>query len=162
MKDLNGFNNDKIVMIANSYLPGFMANHNIKLGVSYQKELQINRYQFTDDFEYVRGEGSVLNDAFTKFSINYGLPLLYPDKGIWGITYFKRIRTNLFFDYGIAEQNKNTKTVKDYQSAGYELIFDNVHLNAVSLSVGFRNTFFTGPQNKSRNAKVEFMIGTNF
>jgi hypothetical protein len=72
----------------------------------------------------------------TKIAFNYHMPLFYPDFGIAGIVYFKRIRTNLFFDWSEAyNQSPNKKEfLGQYNSAGAELIFD---LNFLNLSPNF-------------------------
>ena len=83
-----------------------------------------NEYQFSDGFEYPRGFGGIANDEFLKLSADYQLPLAYPDWGFWGITYFKRISANLFFDYGQRKIDFADFT-DNHNSIGIELIFDN-------------------------------------
>ena len=73
-------------------------------------------------------------------SANYGLPLLYPDFGFLGIAYFKRIRANLFYDYGVGEISRLALKTK-YNSVGGELIFDNTYFNLLPLSVGVRASY---------------------
>ncbi len=122
------------------YFPGIGANHSLKLGIAYQRELLKNTYQFSDGFEYPRGFGSILNDEFLRLSADYQLPLVYPDWGLWGISYFKRISANLFFDYG-----RRKATVADiidnHNSVGVELIFDNNFWNELPVTFGFRNSY---------------------
>ena len=122
------------------YFPGIGANHNLKLGIGYQRELLKNTYQFSDGFEYPRGFGSIGNDEFLRLSADYQLPLLYPDWGLWGITYFKRISANLFFDYG--RRKLETLNLRDnHNSVGVELIFDNNFWNELPVTFGVRNSY---------------------
>ena len=138
----------KINLGTDWYFPGIGPNHNLKLGLTYQRELLENDYQFSDAFEYPRGFGALLNDAFLKVSADYQFPLLYPDLGIWGITYFKRISLNLFFDYG-----KRKVFFADFtdenNSAGVEIVFDNQFWNELPVSFGIRNSYLlTEDQNR--------------
>ncbi len=133
---------------ASLYLPGIGANDNLKLEAAYQRELLKNNYQFSDGFEYPRGYNAPLNDEFIRFSADYQFPLAYPDWGIWNITYFKRIRLDLFFDYGIGKidfihfREGNLVDRKDhYNSLGLEVIFDNHFWNELPVSFGLRNSF---------------------
>ena len=44
----------------------------------------------------------MLNQSFTsgdRFSLEYGLPLLYPDLKVSRLAYIQRVRANFFFDY---------------------------------------------------------------
>ena len=122
------------------FFPGIGVNHNLKLGFAYQKEFLKNNYQFSDSFEYPRGFGSILNDEFLKFSADYQLPLAYPDWGIWGITYFKRISANLFFDYG-QRKVEVVDLADNHNSVGVELIFDNNFWNELPVTFGLRNSY---------------------
>ncbi len=156
---LSGAKSERLVGTSAFYLPGLGANHHIKITAAYQRELLKNPYQFADEFEYTRGYVSPVNDAFTNFTVNYGMPLLYPDFGIAGITYFKRVRTNLFYDAGIGE-NRKFDTTTNFRSAGVELIFDNVMLNFIPISFGFRNSFLLDKdlKNPDRKSRFEFFV----
>ncbi len=122
------------------YFPGIGVNHNLKLGIAYQRELLKNRYQFSDVFEYPRGFTSITNDEFLKLSADYQLPLAYPDWGLWGITYFKRISANLFFDYGRRKVD-SADIMDNHNSVGVELIFDNNFWNELPVTFGLRNSY---------------------
>ena len=122
------------------YFPGIGANHNLKLGIAYQRELLKNTYQFSDGFEYPRGFGSILNDEFLKLSADYQLPLFYPDWGLWGISYFKRISANLFFDYG-RRKAAVADLADNHNSVGVELIFDNNFWNELPVTFGIRKSY---------------------
>ncbi len=149
IKSLIGQSNEKIAGQVRTFFPGLSANHNLSLVASYQKELLSNRYQFSDEFVYSRGYTLPLNDEFSKLSIDYGFPLLYPEFGLLGITYFKRLRANLFYDMGVGRLQK-TDTNRQYNSYGVELIFDNTIFNLGLVSLGFRQSFLL---NKDFNSK---------
>jgi hypothetical protein len=160
---LNAIRNEKIGAKTKVYLPGLYPNHHIELKAAYQKELLKNPYQYADDFEYPRGYAAPTNDAFQNMSITYGLPLAYPDWGFLGLVYFKRIRANLFFDTGVAENyHLNRKT--NYRSTGYELVLDNQYFNLIPISLGLRQSFLLekDPRNPSKKSIFDFYLTANF
>jgi len=132
---------DRQIRLGGSLLfPGIGINHSLKLGIGYQRELLRNVYQFSDVFEYTRGFTRILNDEFLKLSVDYQLPLAYPDWGFWGITYFKRISINAFFDYG-RRSIETSDLVDNHNSVGAELIFDNNFWNELPVTFGLRNSY---------------------
>lgn len=154
--------NEKIRGVGSVYLPGIGVNHNLKFLFAFQKELLRNRFQYSDNFEYPRGYSPFINDEVEKLSIDYGLPIAYPDWGFGGITYFKRIRANLFYDYGQSKFYLLNKTTK-YESTGIELLFDNTFFNAAPVSFGFRGTYLLRkhPNTKEKNT-ISFFIASLF
>ena len=138
---------------ATAYFPALFPNHSFKLGFAYQKELLKNVYQFSDVFEYPRGFGNILNDEFLKLSVDYALPLVYPDWGFAGITYFKRISLNLFFDYG-KKQVDFVDLKENHNSVGAELIFDNTFWNELPVTFGLRNSYLLTEDSKQYQFEV--------
>jgi len=157
------FRDKKLRLTGTFYLPGIGANHSVQLDIDYQKELLSNNYQFSDAFAYPRGYNAPTNDEFTRYSVNYQLPLAYPDWGMWGITYFKRIRANLFFDYGKGKTNYENSADK-YRSYGLEVLFDNNFFMELPVTLGFRNSFLLDEDTRQPNKKYtfEFFISSEF
>ena len=101
--DVTGAFNNRFGMIyslyARGYLPGFMRNHSITLRAAgmYQTEAELG---FTQKPLFPRG---AYNGSAAKYygagSFDYTVPLGYPDGGINGVIYFKRIWMNLFGDF---------------------------------------------------------------
>jgi hypothetical protein len=117
------------------FLPGLWPNHGLRLDYGYQREDANLSYQYPDFFRYARGYAAPINDWVSRFSVNYQLPLLYPDFGIAGITYFKRIRLNAFYDDSRYRIDQYDFT--DVQrSVGGQLFFDNVWLNSSEITLG--------------------------
>ncbi|WP_010134106.1 TolB-like translocation protein [Ochrovirga pacifica] len=133
---LKAFNNFYFSTINRLYVPGISRSHNAYISFAYQK----NGIQQEDTFRYARGfKTSLAKEAYLT-SFNYQMPLLYPDFGLWGITYFKRIRANLFADISTL----NLNNFKTHQNAvGLEIIFDNTFLNIPEalIGIGFRSSF---------------------
>ncbi|MFT6335248.1 MAG: hypothetical protein ACJATI_002002 [Halioglobus sp.] len=136
-RDLNESADEKIYGFGNIYLPGLATNHSLRVTGTYQKELLTNVFQQSDAFRYSRGYSAPINDEAYRFSADYGFPLLYPDFGIEGILYFKRVRMNLFYDYGETRRIDNNTSLT-LSSTGAELIFDNVMFNLLPFSIGLR------------------------
>lgn len=135
--------------------PGIGPNDNLRLGFGYQRELLKNNYQFSDAFEYPRGFGGILNDAFLKLTADYQFPLLYPDWGLWGITYFKRVSLNVFFDYGRRKIDV-INFVDNHNSIGAELSFDNNFWNELPVTFGVRNSYLL-TRDRDKN-QIEFFV----
>ncbi len=147
--------------LASFNFPGVLRNHSFNIEGEYQKENLTNRYQFIDRFQYARGFPSLISDEAIRFSANYRLPLAYPDWGFGGITYFKRIKANLFYDYSEAKVNFNNTTT-EASSLGFELLFDNTFLNVLPLTFGLRNSWkITDPFNQNR-VETQLFFGATF
>lgn len=119
------------------YLPGLVMTHGLRIDLDYQRETFLNPYQYPDGMRYVRGYAAPINDEAVRLGVNYQLPLLYPDFGIFGITYFKRIRGLFFYDQGRFGLDVFDRTFA-MSSVGTEVYFDNDWLNAQPISVGFQ------------------------
>jgi len=160
--DLNSISSEKMEGNARLFLPGIFKNHNVTATAAYQKEMLTNLYQYADVFEYPRGFITPINDEFKLLKAEYQLPLLYPDKGFAGITYFKRVRANIFYDYGVGENIKLNKSTV-YNSAGVEFIFDNTILNLIPMSLGIRKSFLLNSSSLLAYNKsgINFFIYTN-
>jgi hypothetical protein len=116
-------------------LPGVAPTHGIRLTFDYQSENSQNAWQYSDGFQYARGYDANFNDNVYRFGANYQLPIAYPEFGFWGIYYLKRLRLNAFFDHG----SYNLAQLRDAQttnSAGVQLLFDNVFFNTGEASFG--------------------------
>ena len=144
--------------------PGLFKNHNLAFQLSYQNEDVENNYRFTDNFSYARGYNRPVYDFIYKVGSNYHMPLIYPDWGFWGMLYFYRLRSNVFYDYSRAHftnSSTNTKSIQLYNSVGGELIVDSRLFNSVDFSLGFRYSYLMNedPQEEeSPKHSVEFFI----
>ncbi|MFN5024136.1 MAG: TolB family protein [Bacteroidota bacterium] len=119
------------------YLPGAMRNHGFKFTGAFKQESLQNDYRFFDQFTHARGYIPIQGDREWVFSANYILPLMYPDFGVGGIIYVKRIKANLFLDLSQVSRTELNKSFAQ-NSAGCELMFDVVNLQWINLSMGTR------------------------
>ncbi len=144
--------------------PGFSINHNIVFQASFQSEDAENNYFFSDNFVYSRGYNRPVYDYIYKIGSNYHFTIAYPDWGFWGLIYFYRMRSNLFFDYSRTYFNNsstNTESIQLYNSTGVELIFDTKVLNLYDLSFGVRYSFLLNDDpvpNQNQVHTYEFFI----
>jgi hypothetical protein len=111
--------------------PSPVRNHLVKVEIDYKHELTSNTLRFSDVFEYARGYEPIDGDDIWRLGVSYQLPLVYPDFGIAGMIYFRRIRLAPFFD--IMRANG-----VNYRSAGSEMYFDVRVFNVEPTTFGFR------------------------
>ena len=127
---------ERFLLRSSVYVPGVLPSHGIRLDFDVQSEQAENLYQHPDQFRYARGYAAPLNDRVLRLGLNYHLPVLYPDFGLFGITYFKRVRLIGFYDYSrFTLDDPRTVSINE-NSAGAQVFFDNVWLNSQLLPVG--------------------------
>ena len=136
---------ERLLLRSSVYLPGIARTHGIRLDLDAQYERAVNLFQYPDVFRYARGFTAPLNDEVYRLGANYQLPLLYPDFGILGITYFKRIRLNAFYDYSRFGLRFREDLTFTQESAGAQVYFDNVWLNAQLITLGVEAAYRLTP-----------------
>jgi hypothetical protein len=110
------------------YLPGVAPHHSTSLRVNWQEMLDGTRplsFQMKDVFP----RGAIYNFTTQRWaagSVDYQLPVWYPDSGIPSILYFKRLRLNLFADY--AHWQDHSSVWHPLYSYGGDLIIDLIPL----------------------------------
>lgn len=97
-----------ITAYAKLYLPGVVRHHSLSLAGAYQttfggfeSDVLASNLSFLSSLLIPHGfnTGDIMNRNYLATSVNYQLPLCYPEIGIPAIIYFKRIRLNAGFDY---------------------------------------------------------------
>lgn len=135
------------------YFPGIGKHHSIVAKLELQKATASHYYYALDQLmDYPRGyTNQALFSNAKFFSIDYKLPLLYPDLSLGSILYVKRVHASLFFD--------DIYTNQDRRSYGAELYFD-VHLFrfVAPLSFGTRYAII----NYGAAQSLEFLFSINF
>lgn len=119
------------------YLPGIGKNHSLLTGFSYQQRDTLKQYIFSNGFAMARGYEVLDYPRMWKASINYHMPLVYPDFGIANIVYFQRIRSNFFYD-AMWLKSLRTGVTTNLRSAGAEIYFDTKWWNQQPVSFGVR------------------------
>lgn len=131
------------------YLPGIWTHHHLFFSHSFQ-EKTTGSYDIQDQVLLSRGyQDEVFKEKY-KYTANYSLPLLYPDFALGRFIYFKRIRTNLFYDYAYNEFDNH------FRSYGAEIIFDThfVRNLFINLSWGIRSSILLDDPENDINHEV--------
>ncbi len=118
------------------YLPGIASTHNLVLTGAFQQRDTVN-VLFGNRFAYSRGFNEAYAARMWRGSVNYHLPIVYPDWGFANILYLLRVRANGFFDFTKLYSNDHSITA-DQRSAGAEIYVDTKWWNQYELSFGFR------------------------
>jgi hypothetical protein len=129
------------------YLPGLFGNQGIR--VRYETEFQkVEMYIWYNRVSFPRGYKNIISEDLQFYSADYAIPLLYPDFNIGSLIYFKRFRTNLFYDYaeGTGNSYPETGIYHDYKepfsSLGFELLSDFYLLRIpFMISAGVQTTY---------------------
>jgi hypothetical protein len=139
------------------YLPGFLKHHSLKLTGVYQRQ-GTGRFSFSSPVNPTRGFSGILGySSFKRISIDYKLPVAYPDLRLGPVLYLQRIKANFFYDYGYAEYiSKNLV----YNSLGVEITNDIHLLNFIApIDIGFR--YLYKPQLDKSLIQFLFNINVN-
>lgn len=116
----------RYTLFGRGYFPGFAASHSIMLSATMQHQSPgVN--QLTG--KLLTPRGVVDNHAVRNYgaaTLNYTLPLFYPNGGIDGVLYFKRIYVNVFGDYsrGAYFKHDGGTVNQSYNSIGIDIGFD--------------------------------------
>jgi len=122
----------------NFYLPGLWSSHSTRIETAYEK-LVYNNYLFESSVRFPRGYTILYIGSLAKASFNYTFPIWHPDKRIGALLYFKRLKTNLFYDYGIVYASKKKHYFRSY---GSEISTEfNIFRLPYTLDMGVRITY---------------------
>jgi len=125
-----------ISMKTSFYFPGFFPNNGIKIRIEKEKQIQAKSL-LGNRVSFPRGYKNIISNELDFLSVDYVLPLAYPDFNVSSLIYIKRIRSGLFYDYASGKGNYHYKNgvnglVPDYfnnnqesfRSFGVELLAD--------------------------------------
>ena len=124
------------------FFPGILRHHSLQLRSSYLNQDLDNgdhSYLFSSPVLFTRGYSYMIFDQYYNNSVNYALPLLYPDLHIGPVLNLQRIYTNLFFDIGtrVLDNDKD-----NFRSIGAEVSFDFNFMRFLTLfNIGFRYSY---------------------
>jgi hypothetical protein len=117
------------------YLPGLFKHHSLRLTAGYEWQNPVN-YRFPSYLPVPRGYAFTFRTRSLAFNADYALPLLYPDWNLSAWFYLKRVRVNMFYDYGMTFHSAGN-TFR--QSAGLEVLLDHFWFSLpVELEMGYR------------------------
>lgn len=130
------------------YLPGFARHHSLKLAAIYQTSVggtvfpSGNRplsYRSSASIPIGFSSSYIYSDRYRAASVDYQLPVWYPDGGICAVVYIKRIRLNLGGQMAQFRVPSGAGMVQErIWSAGGDLIFD---FNIFRTPASYTSTF---------------------
>ncbi len=146
------------------YFPGIAKHHSLWGYGAYQytdlistsSPDALSNYTFRNAIPLPRGFSFPRFEHFYTGSVNYTLPLVYPDIALGPILNIKRFRANVFYDYGYLTSDIVTFS-QYYASTGVELKADlNIMRFFPQFDIGIRITQGLHPS----LSKFEVLIGT--
>lgn len=136
------------------FFPGLLGHHSLQGFLALERTGNRTRYIFQSRMPRIRGYQS---DANLRGALDYSFPLFYPDRALGSLLYFKRLRANLFYDYGVVNGNfRGDATL--YRSGGAELSMDFTPLTLyyLELNAGVRCSY----RIEDRRWVFEFILGS--
>ena len=136
-----------LVLYAKLFTPGFAPHHSLSLAASYQtslggfhSDMVLSNLTFKSTRLIPRGYSSydIVNNHYLATSVNYQLPVWYPDGGWSGVIYFKRLRLNVGADYA---SFRNQAFVKDEG----DIVNIRKHIGSVGVDLGVDFNLFSMP-----------------
>jgi hypothetical protein len=122
------------------YFPGLFPTHSLNFRSSYKKEKTINAYRFEDDFIMPRGYAPYPFEKIGLGSVNYQLPVLYPDLSLGSIAFIQRLRWNVFYDHAVGVLNQRNSIMS---APGTELYADLRLFRLFQMTLCFRYNLAT-------------------
>ena len=154
----NGSFSDLLALYGKVYTPGFFAHNSLTMTMVYQTSIggfqsqdALSALTFKSSTILLRGFNSsqIENRNFTAASLNYQFPICYPDGGIRGILYFKRIRMNIGADVARYQRTMLDEAEgifhrwHNVNSLGGDLYFDvNVFSQPAAATTALRFSFY--------------------
>jgi hypothetical protein len=121
------------------YFPGIFNNQGIRFRYEadrqkFRRFYQSNRAAFPRGYLnllYPHGNINIYSEKLDFLSVDYAIPLVYPDFNLVSLLYIKRIRSGLFYDFARGTNNFYDKPsplynrfTEDFNSFGFEMLAD--------------------------------------
>ncbi len=124
-----------------SYFPGFFKNHSIRVAGGYQAKYQ-NEFLLTNKINFPRGHLQSVNSKMLSYSVDYKLPVAFPDWGLSRFLYLRRIELGFFYDQAFLRSRYVKNHVFNLRSTGGEIVFkSNVFRFFAPIDFGFRCSY---------------------
>lgn len=85
------------------YFPGLFRNNGIKVRLEAEKQKfvtsELGVTHFYNKASFSRSYDNIISKELQFFSVDYFMPLAYPDFNLSSLLYLKRIRTDFFYDF---------------------------------------------------------------
>ena len=135
-------------MYGRVYLPGVARHHSLRLSGTWQQQ-KTNYFLMSSMLKFPRGYLQNRTEKLGVETVDYSLPLCYPDWNWSFFVYLKRLSANLFCDiaqnqYRVTDRNTNQMKwqADKLYSAGVDLLAD-VHLMQINfpINMGIRTVY---------------------
>jgi hypothetical protein len=145
------------------YLPGVARHHSLQLTGAWQQQ-KTRQFLFGSLLVFPRGYTNGRTERLSIGTIDYSLPLAYPDWDLGFLMYLKRLRSNLFCDLARNQYRVQDRTVNQLVwqkdkllSVGVDLLAD-VHLLQISfpINLGIRTVYI--PERKKMQSSLLFHL----
>jgi len=114
-KDIYG---TALIFRSSLYFPGIFKNQGIKF--RYEVEDQVTSlYMYGNRVPLARGYEDIRSVSRELYSVDYTLPLAYPDFNLASLLYITRFRTALFYDYSLGTGNSHPGYDEEGNSVNY-------------------------------------------
>lgn len=165
---IGDFSGKQMSFYTTLYFPGLFKHHSLWGYWAYQStDIPVARangegldnYIFRNQIPLPRGIGISRFQKFYSMSMNYTMPVWYPDIALGPILNIQRIRMNAFTDYGYGRSvfGNNPVIQQSYLSLGAEVKVDvNIMRFLEQFNVGFRYSYGVKPFTVTQ---FEFLIG---
>lgn len=134
---VNNYSAYQFLATGSLFLPGISNDHSLVITAAFHSRDTLQQYLFANNFPFARGYPAVDFPRMWKIGVNYHFTWAYPDKGFGNLVYLLRVRSNLFFDYGIG-RSLRLATNYPFQTLGTELFFDTRWWNQQPVTFGVR------------------------
>jgi hypothetical protein len=136
------------------YIPGVFPNNGIRIRLEREKQ-DPGEYLYRNFSSLPRGYKNIVSTDIQFLSVDYVLPLAYPDFNLASLLYLKRIRGGLFYDYAAGPGNAmyqptgsglvplyNSTSQKVLKSFGVQMLAD-FHLFRIPFMItgGFQSSW---------------------
>ncbi len=147
------------------YIPGFFKNHSIKIRGGYEKQKEYiqaegsNYYWFSSKQSFTRGYDLPAYENMSFTSVEYQLPILYPEFGLGPLLYFKRLRGGVYYDRSVFSPLGFKGETYLYHSVGAELHLE-LRLFRIDypIEIGCRVSYLFSPNSDGKEIVPEFLL----
>lgn len=148
-----------------AYTPGVAPHHSLTIAAAYQDSFGGGtRFMYNYDILIPHGYGNIGGSKITTAAASYQLPLCYPDVGVRGLAFLKRIRLAASFEYGhyryqyLTEANNVADRFRTIYTTGATLYFDIGFLRLPSQTTSTITLSVYFPKDKSPYVSGGFSI----
>lgn len=144
-----------VVLYGKLYTPGFAKHHSLSLAAAYQtsiggfqSDLVESHLKYKASRLIPRGytTNDVENNNYVAAALNYHAPIWYPDGGIRGVVYFKRLRLNVGVDYASFQHQVG------FSPEDGLMMRERKHIGSYGLDLGVDFNLFAMPSSATMSA----------